>query len=80
MGSIRYEVSLRRKGQQQLAARAIGRGGTRGRAPMIQEIRKFEFFGPEGHFFEEAAGETEGAERGAVHLSGAAAKESLVRR
>jgi hypothetical protein len=75
-----HEVSLRRKGQQKPAAWACGRGGTRGCAPSIQEIQKFEFFGPGGVFFEEAAGEAEGAERGAVHLCGAAAKESRVRR
>ena len=76
----RHEVSWRRKGQQKPAAWTFGRGGTRGCAPSIQEIQKFEFFGSGGVFFEEAAGGAEGAERGAVHLSGAAAKESLGRR
>jgi len=75
-----HEVSLRRKGQQKPAAWAFGRGGNRGCAPSIQEIQKFEFFGPGGVFFEEAAEEAEGAERGARHLCGAAAKESRVRR
>ena len=40
----RHEVSLRRKGQQKPAAWTFGRGGTRGCAPSIQEIQKFEFF------------------------------------
>jgi hypothetical protein len=48
--------------------------------PPDPENWKFEFFGPEGHFFEEAAGDSEGAERGAVHLCSAAAKERRIRR
>ena len=45
-----------------------------------RKFRNLNFFGSGGVFFEEAAGGAEGAERGAVHLSGAAAKESLGRR